>query len=261
MPVALALLRDRRLTLDTRVVEHLPAFDSHPHKDEITVAHLLTHASGLPATRPYGTQRLPAATIRAQLLTEPLHRPPGLQVTYSDVGFLVLGRLLEQVSGTTLDGLLARYVTGPLGLQRTRYGPVEAGEAAATEPRPDGTPCRGSVHDEIAAQLAAPAAHAGVFSTVGDLAAYLAAWTADTDAWLPQALRRLATRDHTNHVDGHRGLGWTARHDPYDQLGEAWPHSAAFHSGFTGTSLALDLGSGHPLRRAIHTALLVDPRT
>lgn len=279
LPITLRLLSDGALALDTRVVEHLPAFDTAPGKREVTVEHLLTHTSGLPATRPYGTQRLPAAIIRERLLAEPLDNPPGSRVCYSDVGFLVLGRLIEQVGAAPLDALLARHVTGPLALVDTGYGPVDPGRAAATERRSDGTICRGSVHDEIAAQLDGPAAHAGVFSTVGELATYLAAWTSPTDGWLPRALRGLATRDYTAHLDGHRGLGWTARHDPYDQLGDDWPESAVFHSGFTGTSLALDLhsrrwvalltndvhfgrgrGTINPLRRAVHTALAPAPR-
>jgi CubicO group peptidase (beta-lactamase class C family) len=279
LPIALALLRDGAVRLDSRVVEHLPAFDTSEGKAAITVEHLLTHTSGLPATRPYGTQRLPAATIRERLLAEPLEAPPGSRVSYSDIGFLVLGRLVEQVAGATLDSLLADHVTGPLALAATEYGPVDPRRAAATERRPDGTICRGSVHDEIAAQLGGPAAHAGVFATAGDLASYLAAWVSTGDAWLPAELRALATRDHTSHLDGHRGLGWAARHDAYDQLGEDWPPGAVFHSGFTGTSLALDPDSGrwvvlltndvhfgrgrgtiNPLRRAVHTALAPAPR-
>lgn len=279
LPVSLALLRDGSIGLDSRVAEILPEFDCAPGKAEVTVAHLLTHTSGLPATRPYGTQRLPAATIRERLLAEPLDVPPGTRVAYSDIGFLVLGRVVEQTAGASLDSLLADHVTRPLMLGDTGYGPVDRERAAATERRADGTVCRGSVHDEIAAQLGEPAGHAGVFATVGDLAAYLAAWVSAGDGWLPLALRGQATRDHTSHLGGHRGLGWAARHDPYDQLGDAWPESAVFHSGFTGTSLALDpdsrrwvvlltndvhLGRGrgtiNPLRRAVHTALAPAPR-
>jgi CubicO group peptidase (beta-lactamase class C family) len=279
LPVTLALLRNRVVGLDTRVVEHLPQFDTGPGKAEVTIAQLLTHTSGLPATPPDGTARLPPATIRERLLSERLDAAPGSRVSYSDVGFLVLGQLVESVAGAPLDVLFARYVTGPLDLADTGYGPVAPESAAATEPRPDGTSCRGSVHDEIAAGLGAPAAHAGVFATVGDLAGYLAAWVAPGDGWLPHALRAQTTRDHTSDLDGHRGLGWTARNDPYDQLGDRWPQTAVFHSGFTGTSLALDLpsrswvvlltndvhfgrgrGTINPLRRAVHTALAPAPR-
>jgi CubicO group peptidase (beta-lactamase class C family) len=279
LPIALALVRDGALTLQSRVVEYLPGFDTAPGKAEITVAHLLTHTSGLPATRPYGTQRLPASTIRQRLLTEPLDSPPGSRVTYSDIGFLVLGRVLEHVGAAPLDALLSDLVTGPLMLEHTGFGPVEPERAAATERRPDGTVCRGSVHDEIADQLSEPVGHAGVFGTAGDLAAYLAAWVSPDEVWLPRALRADAMRDRTGHLDGHRALGWTARHDAYDQLGDAWPRSAVFHSGFTGTSLALDLdsrrwvvlltndvhlgrgrGTINPLRRAVHTALAPAPR-
>ncbi len=274
LPIALALLRDGALTLQAQVVEHLPAFDTTPHKAEITVAHLLTHTSGLPPTPSYDIQWMPATTIRERLLAEPLDSAPGSRVIYSDIGFLVLGWVLERVGAAGLGSLLADHITGPLMLADTTYGPVDPGRAAATERRPDGTAGLGTVHDEIAAALDEPTAHAGVFATAGDLAAYLAAWVSPGDAWLPYALRADAMRDRTDHLDGHRGLGWTARHDPYDQLGDAWPESSVFHSGFTGTSLAVDpvsrrwvvlltndvhLGRGrgriNPLRRAVHTAL------
>ena len=273
LPVTLALVRDGVLSLGTRVVEHLPRFDTGPGKAQVTVEQLLTHTSGLPPTPPEGTTRLPAAAIRERIVSERLVAAPGSRVTYSDVGFLVLGQLVERAADAPLDVLLARHVTQPLALVHTGYGPVDPARAAATEPRLDGTICRGTVHDEVAAALGGVAGHAGMFATVGDLAGYLAAWVAPGEGWLPHRLRIQATRDHTTHLDGHRGLGWTARHDRYDQLGAGWPPSAVFHSGFTGTSLALDLpsrrwvvlltndvhfGRGretiNPLRRAVHAA-------
>jgi CubicO group peptidase (beta-lactamase class C family) len=263
LPIALALIDEATIALDTTVGPRLPAF-AHP---QITVEQLLTHTSGLPSDRPYGRQGLSAETIRSRLEAEPLDHPSGTHVQYSDIGFITLGWLLESAAGTSLDILLDRYVTGPLQLPDTGYGPVDAGRAAPTEHG-----LRGTVHDETAARLRSPTGHAGVFSTVGDLAAYLTAWTAD--GWLSRSLRDQATADRTAHLDGHRGLGWTARGDPYDQLGDAWPPTAVFHSGFTGTSLALDPPSGlwvvlltndvhfgrgrgaiKPLRRAVHDAL------
>jgi CubicO group peptidase (beta-lactamase class C family) len=279
LPITLALVREGALSLGTPVVAHLPEFGTAPHRAQITIEHLLTHTSGLPAGPSPGIQGLPARIIRRRLLAEPLENPPGIRVAYSDVGFLILGRLLERLCGDGLDVLLARHVTGPLGLAHARYGPVEPSAAAATERRPDGTACRGSVHDELAAALGAPAGHAGLFATAGDLAAYLIAWVSPNGGWLPYGLRRAALRDRTSGLGGHRALGWAARHDPHDQLGPAWPPSAVFHSGFTGTSLALDLDSRrwvvlltndvhlgrgrgriNPLRRAVHSALAPVPR-
>ncbi|MGH9104526.1 MAG: serine hydrolase domain-containing protein, partial [Acidimicrobiales bacterium] len=217
---------------------------------------------------------LAPAELRGRFTGEPLLAPPGRAVEYSDLGFLVLGWLAEAVTGETLDALVARWVSQPLGLISTGFGPRQERDVAATEAGPDGRYRAGVVHDENAAALGYPVGHAGLFSTAADLAAYLGAWTAASDDWLPGGLRGEATRDRTAGLGGHRGLGWTARHDAYDQLGDAWPESAVFHSGFTGTSLALDppsrrwvvlltndiqlgrqRGVINPLRWAVHTAL------
>jgi CubicO group peptidase (beta-lactamase class C family) len=274
LPVILALVAEGALSLTTSVAELLPAFASAPGKDTVTVEQLLTHTSGLPPFRHYWRDGLAGVALRERLIAEPLQSRPGGQVAYSDMGFLVLGWLAEAVAGRGLEALFAERVTGPLGMRCTSYGPVLRADVAATERRPNGESCVGTVHDETAAALGGIAGHAGVFAPVADLVAYMAAWSEDSDRWLAADVRHAAARDRTPGLDGHRGLGWTARHDAYDQLGEAWPETAVFHSGFTGTSLALDppsrrwvvlltndvhLGRGrgtiNPLRRAVHTAL------
>lgn len=275
LPVALRLLAEGALALETPVVDVLPAFaGGSAGRSAVTLEHLLTHTAGLPAHREYWRLGLSPAALRDRLLSEPLEAPPGSRACYSDLGFLALGWIAEAVAGRPLDALVADWVAAPLGLRRTGYGPRAEEDVAATEAGPGGRRRVGTVHDETAAALGAPAGHAGVFAPAGELGAYLAAWLASGEDWLPRELRDAATRDRTSGLGGHRGLGWAARHDRYDQLGDAWPETAVFHSGFTGTSLALDPPSGrwvvlltndvhfgrergfiNPLRRAVHTAL------
>lgn len=275
LPVVLRLVADGELALQTPVADVLPAFGGDsPWRSQVHVEHLLTHTAGLPAHREYSRLGLSGRALRARLLAEPPQAPPGSRVLYSDIGFLALGWLAEAVAGRPLDALVADWVLTPLGLSRTRYGPRTGEEVAATEARPEGGYVTGTVHDETAGALGVPVGHAGLFAPAADLATYLGVWAVDGGEWLPRELRDAATRDRTAHLDGHRGLGWTARHDRYDQLGDAWPESGVFHSGFTGTSLALDPASGrwvvmltndvhfgrrrgtiNPLRRAVHTAL------
>lgn len=279
LPVVLRLIADRRLTLETPVVDVLSAFGGDsPWRSQVHLEHLLTHTAGLPAHREYWRLGLSPQALRDRLVSEPLQAPPGRRVLYSDLGFLALGWIAEAVAGRTLDALVADWVLTPLEMSRTGYGPRTDDEVAATEVRPDGGCVIGTVHDETAAALGVPVGHAGLFAPAADLATYLGAWAADCDRWLPRELREAATRDRTAGLDGHRGLGWTARHDTYDQLGAAWPETGVFHSGFTGTSLALDPVSGrwvtlltndvhfgrqrgliNPLRHAVHTALAPDP--
>ncbi|HTT91179.1 MAG TPA: serine hydrolase domain-containing protein [Acidimicrobiales bacterium] len=275
LPVVLHLLADGWISLESRVAELLPGFSTGAEeRARVTVEHLLTHTSGLPAHREYWRLGLEPAELARQLLEEPLVAPPGSQVVYSDIGFIVLGWVAEAVTGRPLDALVTDWVVVPLGLARTGYAPAPGDDVAATEPGPDGSCRTGVVHDETAAALAVPVGHAGLFSTAGDLAAYLGGWVSSGDGWLPQHWRQEAVRDRTASLGGHRGLGWVARGDAFDRLGRGWPSTAVSHTGFTGTSLALDPPSGRwvvfltndvhfgrdrgtitPLRLAVHEAL------
>ncbi|MGB6573575.1 MAG: serine hydrolase, partial [Trebonia sp.] len=136
-------------------------------------------------------------------------------------------------------------VTGPLGMTSTGYTPDAAPDRfAATERREDGTPWNGVVHDENARLMGGVAGHAGLFSGAADLAAFCAWWVSATDAPAPATLRREAESCQTAGLAGSRGLGWVRGGDRFDILGGHWPDSAVSHTGFTGTSLALDYPSG-----------------
>lgn len=169
---------------------------------------LLAHRSGLPATAPAGD----VATVRPT-------GPPG-EYRYSDVGMILLGRLLQEATGTPLDVLLERHITGPLGLADTGFRPAFSERIVATEAKPGRGLVRGAVHDETAYALGGVAGHAGIFSTAHDLAVF-----------------------------GHSLLGATTRGFAVDQpsfMGRlASPHTFG-HTGFTGTSIVVD-----PRRKAV----------
>ena len=249
LPVVLRLLADGHIALGSRVAELLPGFGTEPaERAEVTVEHLLTHTSGLPPHREHWRLGLSPVELRQRFLEEPLELAPGARpgsaVVYSDIGFILLGWLAEAVTGQRLTSLVSEWVVGPLGLTRTGYGPRPAEEVAATEMGREGSYIAGVMHDENAAALVAPVGHAGLFSTAGDIAAYAAAWLSKSEGWLPRSWRDEAVRDRTAGLGGHRGLGWVARGDAFDPLGETWPATAVSHTGFTGTSLAFDPPSG-----------------
>ena len=115
---------------------------------------------------------------------------------------------------------------------------------AATERSPGGAPWTGVVHDENARLMGGVAGHAGLFAPVADLAAFAAWWVGEDDVAVSARLRREAERLQTAGLDGYRGLGWVRQGDGYDILRGTWPPDSVSHTGFTGTSLAIDTETG-----------------
>jgi len=282
---ALALAGQGRLGLDDQVADYLPGFAACRDAG-VTVAHLLTHTSGLPGSRQFYRWCGSRADLLRELGLTALEAPPGTRVRYSDPGFIALGEVVAAAAGEPLEVTVRRTVTGPLGLASVTFRPNgPAHHFAATETRGDGTAWTGVVHDENARLMGGVAGHAGLFATARDLARFAAWWVSDDDAVVPVRLRRAATtcqtgdagqtRDagQTGDAGGRRGYGWTCGGDAFDILGGHWPPTAVSHTGFTGTSLALDPASGRwlvlltnavhfgrdataivALRRAVHAA-------
>jgi serine-type D-Ala-D-Ala carboxypeptidase len=240
----LALAGQRRLGLDDPVTTYLPAFMAAT-RGPVTIRHLLTHTSGLPAIRTFYQWCRTRDEVLDDLMATPLEAPPGTRVAYSDLGFMLLGEIVAAISGEPFDVAVAQLVTGPLGLRSAAFNPDgPPGRFAATEFRVDGTPWVGVVHDENARAMGGVAGHAGLFADVEDLAAFATWWAGGADGPVPVPLRRQAESSWTGGLGGQRGLGWTCSGDRHDILGGRWPDTAVSHTGFTGTSLALDSGRG-----------------
>src|SRR5207248_3253896 len=155
-----------------------------------------------------------------------------------------------------------------------------ADSIAATERRGGGTAWTGTVHDEDACLHGGVAGDAGLFAPADDVARFAAWWVSGDDAVVPAALRRAAATCQTEGLGGRRGYGWACPGDAFDVVGAWWPVTAVSHTGFTGTSLALDPASGlwvvlltnavhagrdatavQALRRAVHGAAMVTGST
>lgn len=245
-----------RLDLDDPVGAWLPEFvdavpEQRARREQVRIRHLLAHASGLPAYVPFHQQRgLRPARRRACVLSVPLEADPGTRTTYSDVGFLTLGFLLETLTGLSLSELVAREVTTPLGMLWTRFRPPPAWRRRImpTEvPHPDAPPLRGRVHDENAHWLGGVAGHAGLFSTVDDLARLahmvLNLGRIEGDLYLSEATIAAFTRPAAMVPGSSRCLGWDSPEEPCS--GGKWLHETSFgHTGFTGTSLWMDPHAG-----------------
>ncbi|MFM1651855.1 serine hydrolase domain-containing protein [Brevibacillus sp. B_LB10_24] len=252
LPLVLHAVQQGRLSLNDPVVKHLPELEAGPDVDakrKITLFHLLTHTSGLPAWRPYFLEGSGRAAYLSLIAAEALDGTPGGQVVYSDLGFMLLGFTLERVWDEELDQLAQRLLFSPMGMSMTAYKPLEALAehaqriAAAEEgngyernmairfltertdqrclamrkreasfPWRQGTIC-GTVHDCNAHYgLAGVSGHAGLFSTIADLERYMKIWSAETAPFsINPVLRQFAARTHTGGCSPiQRALGWEA---------------------------------------------------
>jgi len=258
LPALLALIDDGELLLSDPVARFIPAFDD-PIKRGVTIRHLLTHTSGLPAGEPlHLLANAQEAWTRLPMI--PLLEPQGKKVVYSDIGFLLLGQIVEAVSGQPLQRYVHERIFTSLEMKSTGYRPIDPQSSCAQEPAyppgiaatevqsESGIATCGRVHDENAYALGGVAGHAGLFSDARDLVRYIQMWLGCVQEGVPSvlssAVRRLATDCHTDGLNGQRGLGWCLRGDSYDHMGDSLSRYAFGHTGFTGTSLTMDPQTG-----------------
>lgn len=248
LPSVLRLVAAGELSLEDKVGRFFSSagWFQEPSLSDVTVRSLLTHSSGLPAWQPLFAQVSTRRSALAAVLQTPVG-PPG-EVVYSDLGFMLLGAIVERVAHERLDAFVAREVFDPLDMLATRFGPLDGDPVAATEDCGwRGTLLEGQVHDENATVWNDVAGHAGLFGTVGDLLRYVHAWLT-LDARLgPEELLREAVSEQVVARDaalstGRRGLGWLLAR-PGVFAGEG--ASGFGHTGFTGTSLWVDPEAGY----------------
>lgn len=239
------LVEDGLIDLDAPVSRYLPEFGGGA-KDHVTIRHLLTHTSGLPAG---ASIRAPSPLLSlARAVETPLARAPSSRVVYSDIGFIVLAAAAERAAGEPLYRLLDRRVFGPLEMRSTTFLPGEWCERCApTDRKRDGAAHRGVVHDPLAQQLGGVAGHAGLFSTAHDLTRFAAMLARGGELDGVRVLREETIRRFTERQPGAdtRALGWDTP-DPRGAgaAGQEISPRAYGHTGFTGTSLWIDPDRG-----------------
>ncbi|MEZ6067218.1 MAG: serine hydrolase domain-containing protein [Planctomycetaceae bacterium] len=239
----LILADEGRIDIEAPVAKYLPEFGTDG-KERITVTDLLVHRGGLIADnhlRDYGDGPDKAWERICDLKPT---AEPGEKFIYSDVGFLVLGRLVERVSGESLDQFTRDRIWRPLGMSRTGYLPDTATVPLIAPTEQQGTEwIRGRVHDPRASALGGVAGHAGLFANVDDLSRYarmvLAGGALDDHRVLSQAMVQRMTAA-TEVPRGTRGLGWDKQSPYSSNKGEALSDAAIGHGGFTGTVLWID---------------------
>ena len=223
------LVEDGRMALDDRIGRFLPEWRDGL-KAHVTVRHLLTHTSGLPAGADLWAPTAEDALARAILV--PLRNSPGLRVEYSDIGFVVLWAAAERAAGEPLHRLLDRRVYAPLGMTSTTFRPGP--NCAACAPTSTST---GLVHDPIARRLGGIAGNAGLFSTLHDVSRFTAMLANGGELDGVRVLEESTVRLFSEKVQGakSRTLGWdTSEPDP-----GCWGHT-----GYTGTSIWINTSNG-----------------
>ena len=244
--LTLPLIESGRLRLDAPVASLAPHWTGLD-RDAVTVRDLLEHCSGLPAYRPYYLTFAGRAAYEAAIAAEPLDYRPRTHSVYSDLGFILLGFILEAVAGDPLESQFARWRNASgLAASLTFNPPAAARDAIAQTERDPwrGRVLQGEVHDENAAALGGVAGHAGLFGTaaaVGEAARWwLSRLRGLDDPRSGVSARTAALCAERSAVPGSsRGLGWDTML-PTSSCGTRWSASAIGHTGFTGTSLWLD---------------------
>lgn len=247
-PVATAtsvmkLIEANQIDVDAAVVQYLPELEANG-KDQIKVADLLLHVGGLipdNALRDYddGPEKAWQRIGDLKLIA-----PPREKFAYTDVGFIVLGKMVERVSGRTLDRFAVEEIFEPLEMNETTFNPPEKlrRRAAPTEKRGDHWMV-GEVHDPRAFRLDGVAGHAGLFSTASDLVKYgqmmLGKGTRGERRVLQPRTVALMTAPHTL-PRGSRTYGWDHRTGYSRNRGESLSDAAFGHGGFTGTVMWID---------------------
>ena len=247
------LLYDRRiLSLDTLLGDILPGFviGMRPgsQKRHVTLRSLLAHSSGLPGYVPLFEQHhSPEGMLRAALHL-PLEADPNTRAEYSDIGFILLGKALEVLSGDILSRLFAREIAAPLELQAATFCPPTAARPHIP-PTEDDTTFRhriiqGEVQDENCYALGSVAGHAGLFANARDVLRFAACILAEgrtasgRQLFQPDTVRLFATRQSAP-AGTTRALGWDTPSQP-SSSGSHFSSSAIGHLGYAGTSLWID---------------------
>ncbi len=262
----LVLLEQGRVGLEDRVGEYFPEFAA-PDKQGITLRHLLTHTSGLPAWADfYSTAKSRAESLHA-VLHSPLQHPSGTVMLYSDLGFLILGELIRQVTGQTLAEFFLRAVSHPLRMTRTAFNPLEQklpGPYAPTQYCPwRKVLLRGVVHDENSYAFGGEGGNAGLFSTAADLLRFARMILGQGELegvrlLSPRTVARMIANQNPRRLPP-RGLGWDIKGEGFGYMscGELMRAGAIGHTGFTGTSLWMEPDTGHvvvALTNRVHMA-------
>ncbi len=235
-----------------------PFSDYWPEMDKtevgrITIRQLATHTSGLPSWLPL-YQKANCLTGAIDIIAnEPLEREPGSGYNYSDLGYILLGALIQQLTGESLDRLVKQKMGEPLDWKYTGYHPAIVNLIAATgncNARPD-EKLRGIVHDANCWALGGVTGHAGLFGTAREMAALAFSLLPSSEQPTPfgqrlnllsPAAAKICRESQIPASIGGHSIGWFTADNDMLPAGDLMSRSAFGHTGFTGTMIVADPG-------------------
>ena len=236
------LVERGQVRLNDPLAKYLPEFAANG-KEDISIRQLLTHYSGLEPDLDLKTPWEGKNTAYRMAFAEAPQDPPGSKFSYSDINFILLGALVEKVSGEVLDRYCDRNIFVPLRMMHTRYLPPAAWrpKIAPTQYDENEHMLRGEVHDPTARRMGGVAGHAGLFSTADDLAKFAQALLSGGGGILsPLTVEKMTRPEQPPTAPVLRGFGWDIDSPFSSNRGDLLPVGSYGHTGFTGTSLWID---------------------
>ncbi len=231
-----------KIRLGDPVAKYIPEFAQNG-KEDITIRQLLTHYSGLAPDLDLETPWEGKQTAYQLACVMPPENTPGSSFVYSDINFIMLGELVEKVSGQPLDAYTEQHIFGPLKMTHTRFLPPTSWrpKIAPTQYDESNKMLRGVVHDPTARRMGGVAGHAGLFSTGDDLAKFAQMLLNGGDGILSALTVEKMTEPETPpNASVLRGFGWDIDSPFSSNRGDLFPIGSFGHTGWTGTSIWID---------------------
>lgn len=238
----LALLVDRGwVSIQDPIKKYLKDYPD----DQLLVRHCLSHTGGLPAWLPFYEMQKKSG-LKQAVCEAQREFPIGERVVYSDLSFLLLGFVIEEIVQESLDSIFDQWIRIPAGLRQTRFGPIpfeQRKKIAPTENSLTRGQIQGIVHDDNCLAFGEVSGHAGLFGTVEDLFLWLDFWNR---GGISKTTRQLFWTEELLSSGEHRGegsrraLGFDMPQGEQPSFGKYFSKQSIGHLGFTGTSIWFD---------------------
>lgn len=242
---AMMLIDKGELNLDNKVIKFLPEFNNNG-KEDITIRNLLLHNSGLAAFKKYYDVYSKAGEVINDIMNLTPEQEPGTKYVYSDLGMITLQKVIERITGKSMDEYLNENLFKPLGMNSTMYNPAAELKYKCLPTEFDNfyrmRQLQGEVHDERAYMLNGVAGHAGLFSTAPDLAKFLQ-MILQKGSYEGRQLIKPETVElfiKKQSEQSSRALGWDTKSPEGSSAGKYFSLLSYGHTGYTGTSVWTD---------------------